>query len=112
MRIYAYDRYVVTTEDFTDAEILKKKGEMDYVPEYLFDMPEELKNKALDKAMDHLAISFPEDFEATCEKKLCFAVEKGGDILSLMIVQRDAAGDLNLSYLYSLDGKALMSHIL
>ena len=106
---YAFDRYNVSAEDFINSEVLKKKGEMDYVPVYLFDMDEEQREKAFDKAMEHLVLLDTEGFEESCVKELCFAVENNGEISALMIVQKEVEGELHLSYLYSEDGKSLMS---
>ena len=109
---YAYDRYIVSAEDFIGAEVMKKNAEMDYVPVYLFEMEGEQREKAFDKAMEHLIVSDPEAFEESCVKELCLAVEKDDEILALMIVQKEVEDDLHLSYLYSVDGKTLMSILL
>ena len=109
---YSHDRYIVTAEDFLSSELMKDKHRMDYVPAYFWELDEGLREKALEPAMDHLTITNLKAFEESCEKNLCYTVEKDGRILSLMLLQKDNAENLTLSYLYSVDGKALMSMLM
>ena len=106
---YSHDRYLFKAEDFLDSPAMKEKADMPYVPTYFSDMKPRSQSYMMHEAVEFLTITDPMRFEERLEKKLCFAVEENGVILSFMLVQKDAAGDLELSFLYSDNSKALLS---
>ena len=106
---YSYDRYYVTAEDLLSSEVMKKFKMFSDTPIPIWNMEESFRNSVMDIAMEHLAVTDPETFEESCEKKLCLAVMEDNEILSFMLTQVDQNRNLKLSYLYSKAPAALMS---
>ena len=110
---YSHNRYKVTAGGFTGSDainglnVIKDASAKVYTITSFWDMDDKEINHALTLAMDHIRIMDFDDFKKTCEKELCISAKKGDRLLAFSLVQRLPSGELNLSYLYSADQKAL-----
>lgn len=106
---YSHDRYEVDAQDFLNSEHLKLKKDPDYMADRLFELEEDKIESALGIALGNYSFRDPEAFRESCEKNLCFAVQKDDRIRGVMLVQKLPGGDLLLSYIYSADPRAAAS---
>ena len=108
---YSHDRYVITRDDFLASPAVGKLIQMpklaDFKPGYFWNMKEEERKEAFSLITKDFSVVDEESFERSCEKKLCLVGKRKDKTETFVLVQRDDADLLTLSYLYSSDPKAL-----
>ena len=110
--VYSHDRYVVSSKEFLNSSAMEKLQsnirDQKFSAELFWDQDKEDIEGLLSDISKNFSVFDEESFAESCEKDLCVVEKRKGTIEAFVLVQRVDDDSLTLTYIYSINPKALM----